>query len=184
MVIFTRMALKNSAIGKIIMFGSSSVLVIHATSFIIKTFHRCVFARNNNCIFCQIRLKRCDNKDQRQKKSSKRYCYFISGILNTILSFWTSQPNHNSSSIKSISKSSEENVTNNNILTNNIGQNVTLSRNQRYTPVYDHSRQDRIPPMPPTRSTSLKNYRPPSRLISDNNEEKEPIFYRRNHGDK
>ena len=75
--------------GKVLLIGSSSILILEATVFIIRTLNICLLAKKNNCVFCKREKRNISSKNNFvQTASVKRYQNFtvLSCLIKTIIS--------------------------------------------------------------------------------------------------
>ena len=143
-------------IGTVLFVGSSCIIVGRATSYFIRTYHKCIFATQNPCLFCQKISKVSQyNQNRIHTTSNTGSPYSPSIILNVISSIlgfaWTAR---DVMSIEKIKKFPEETMTKIQRLSS------TGETNTSYTPVYQHfdgPKETISPPPPPLRSSSLRN---------------------------
>ena len=143
-------------IGRVLFVGSSCIIVGRATSYLIRTYHKCIFATQNPCLFCQKTSKVSQyNRNRSHPTSNTEIPYCPSIILNVISSIlrfaWTTR---DVMSIEKIKKFPEETMTKIHRLSS------TGDANTSYTPVYQHfdgMKENNSPPPPPLRSSSLRN---------------------------
>ena len=143
-------------IGTVLFVGSSCIIVGRATSYFIRTYHKCIFATQNPCLFCQKISKVSQyNQNRIHNTSNTGSPYSPSIILNAISSIlrsaWTTR---DIMSIEKIKKFPEETMT-------EIHRSSSRGdANTSYTPVYQHfdgTKENISPPSPPLRSSSLRN---------------------------
>ena len=100
--------------GKVLLIGSSSILVLEATVCILRKWNTCFFARKNSCTFCER------EKRQSSKKSGSRNCIqgspgknyhnftVVSGLIKTMISIMKASARSRQHSSNSGKFSSEE----------------------------------------------------------------------------
>ena len=143
-------------IGTVLLVGSSCIIVGRATSYFIRTYHKCIFATQNTCVFCQKMSKVSQyNQKRTQPTSITESRYSPSIILNTISSILRfAGTMRDVISIEKTKNFPEE------TMSRIHRPNPTGGENVNYTPVYQHfdgPKENISPPHPPLRSSSLRN---------------------------
>ena len=135
-------------IGTVLFVGSSCIIVGRATSYFIRAYHKCIFATQNPCLFCQKISKVSKYNQNRIHPTSNTESPYSPSIMGFA---WTTR---DVMSIEKNKKFPEETMTKIQRLSS------TVHANTSYTPVYQHfdgPEENISPPPPPLRSSSLRN---------------------------